>query len=415
METNNPGSINFWQKAITDVTARAMLAPVAFSGAPALEQNEFDQPPLVVVAEERPELPKACLYPSYESSKELRFDCNRPSIVKDIVIVDFGDDNDQLVEDVAAYSNVMITEVTSGVVDVDFEIIEASEAAKNEYQQRTQETGCTDDTSREAKPSSIAKQLMPEEIAGRIVIALSPLPACNENVAGLGNYITGQADVFNVETETEEYRDSYVRHVGRVVVHEAGHSVLKFGHSGDLGEYFPLIQSQTVKLDQTLAQPLSFEEYAGFSVMGSGEFADYPILPDFFDCSPEFTEAHGTDNPLESPVESQPVTLSYGQIARGQYASIGLDQPIEMPVVNGLNKPESFIRFNQVNIVPRYEYGNVSFWVMLKSVTGCNLARVGTFHIPYEDYGNEVSLELNNQTYSIVDNGQTITFSLANS
>jgi hypothetical protein len=401
-------NIGFWQKAATEATARVMLAPIVFSGASALEQNEFDHPPLVVVAEERPELPQKCFYPSYEAAEELRFDCNRPSIIKNVVIVDFGDSNDQLVQDIAVYSDRMIDDVMGGVVDINFEIVEASSQAKETYIAATNEHGCTDENP-ESRPSNLARTYMPE-LAGKNIIALSPLPSCNENLAGLGNHMTKEADVFNVQIHNEEYNGALASHVGRVSVHEAGHSVLALGHSGELSNDMYLETS--INVDQILAESPTYHQYDGYSVMGGGEWADYPLLPEFFDCISEFKDMHDERNPLSANIYSQSETLSYAEAARGQYFSVGLDNVVELSAVDDPTDSSSAVTFSELNIVPSFEDGELIYELRLKSLWGCDLAQVGSLHIFGEDQG-EVNFMANGENYSIIAEDQNITLTLA--
>lgn len=408
---SSPENIGFWQKAATETTVRVMLAPIVFAGAPALEQNEFDQPSLVVVAEERPELPKECIFPSYETAEQLRFDCNRPSITKDVVIVDFGDDNDQLIQDITTSSDQMIDDVMNGVVDINFEIVEASSQAKAAYKVATSEHGCTDE-SPEARPSNLARTLMPE-LAGKNIIALSPLPSCNKNLGGIGNHMTKEADVFNVQVHNEQYSDALVSHVGRVGVHEAGHSVLSLGHSGELSNDTYL--ETALNVDQILAESPTYHQYDGYSVMGSGEWADYPLLPEFFDCIPEFKDIHEERNPLSANIYSQPKTLSYAEAARGQYFSVGLDNVVEISAVDDPTDSSAAVTFNEVNIVPNFDEGELAYEIRLKSLWGCDLAQVGSLQIPNVDNKGQVQITVNKQVYVITNDGKNITLELANS
>lgn len=408
METN-PDKFKFWQKAITEATARVMLAPVAFSGAPALEQDEFAQPPLAVVFEERPELPKECLYPSYETAEELRFDCNRPSIVKDVVIVDFGDDNDQLIQEIAIYSNQMVDDVASGVVDVKFEVVEASPQAKKAYDTATSEQGCVED-SPESKPSNLLKTFMPE-LAGQNVIALSPLPSCNPNLAGQGNHLTNRADVFNVQIHNKEYFDALIEHISRVAVHELGHSVLSLGHSGELSDAAYLVSN--LNIDQILAGLPIYHQYDGYSVMG--EWADYPLPPEFFDCVPEFKDIHEERSPLAAEVYSSSKTLSYTEAASGQYFSISLDDVVELSAVDDPTDNSAAVTFSELNIVPSFDDGELTYDIRLKSLWGCDLAQVGSLQINGENNQGQVNFTVNNQNYVIANDGRIITLELVNS
>jgi hypothetical protein len=382
-----------------------------------------------------------CDYPSLNESGSMAYPCSEPLATDRIVVVDFGDDK-ELTEAAVGYAEMIVQDATGGLVEIDPVIIDASAAAKTEYS--NQATGdCLPSEDRESRPSTMALNAMPS-LDDANFVALSPLPLCGDHVpAGASFSSFNQADVFNFRNSDDTTQR--IQTLGTIIAHEYGHTHegLNMGHSGrasgdetvaSLREFSSDGLSSRIDVDGVLQSLNEYNEYGDYGIMAAPGAEDISINPELLNCIPELVDFHNSDHPLGKPLDTEQVSFSPEETARGMFATIQLQEPITLQISDAADGSVYPRSFNSLAIVPAYReaepdpfemmlgsepLSHISIGLALVDSEGCNSARIGNFTIVSQEYDEpsrvllpdegDATLTIDSRRYKITQsNGQIV-------
>ncbi len=201
-----------------------------------------------------------------------------------IVLVNFGV-SPELAHIAAKAIDRELPRGTADIVHTTTSVRAASESAQWTFAAINGRANCVDTTKPLHMASSIAETYMPElDTQADAIVAISPLPACDNKALGLAATPGRRADIFTgvIKPEPQNVRAKETQ-IEHVVAHETGHlfgmnhagrAICYQGGKGDNEMSLGSVPGRTFDLRAYLHNYCALYEYAGVNMMGA-----YPVLP----------------------------------------------------------------------------------------------------------------------------------------